>query len=202
LFIVLIMFWLPSLGSATSNPVVLIIGDSLSAGYGMKTAEAWPSLLEARLEASGYPHRVVNASISGETTRGGLTRLPAALEQHVPDVVVVELGGNDGLRGIPLVEIRRNLDEMIDRSRAAGARILLAGVYIPPNYGPAYTQGFKDIYSELSSPADVALLPFILEDVALNPDLMQADGIHPNAAAQPVILDNVWPLLVPLLAGP
>ncbi len=202
MFIVLIMLWLPSLGSASSDPVVLIIGDSLSAGFGMKTAEAWPSLLEKRLEKSGYPHRVVNASISGETTRGGLTRLPAALEQHVPDVVLVELGGNDGLRGLPLNEIRRNLDEMIERSRAAGARILLAGVYIPPNYGPAYTQGFKDIYSDLSSPADVALLPFILEGVALDPDLMQADGIHPNAAAQPVILDNIWPLLVPLLANP
>lgn len=196
------MLWLPSLGSASSDPVVLIVGDSLSAGFGMKTAEAWPSLLEKRLEESGYPHRVVNASISGETTRGGLTRLPAALEQHVPDVVVVELGGNDGLRGLPLNEIRRNLDEMIERSRAAGARVLLAGVYIPPNYGPAYTQGFKDIYSDLSSPADVALLPFILEGVALDPELMQADGIHPNATAQPVILDNIWPLLVPLLATP
>ncbi len=202
MFIVLIMLWLPSLGSASSDPVVLIVGDSLSAGFGMKTAEAWPSLLEKRLEKSGYPHRVVNASISGETTRGGLTRLPAALEQHVPDVVIVELGGNDGLRGLPLNEIRRNLDEMIERSRAAGARVLLAGVYIPPNYGPAYTQGFKDIYSDLSSPADVALLPFILEGVALDPELMQADGIHPNAAAQPVILDNIWPLLVPLLANP
>lgn len=195
------MVWLPSLGGASSDPVVLIFGDSLSAGYGMKTAEAWPSLLENRLEASGYPHRVVNASISGETTRGGLTRLPSALELHVPDVVIVELGGNDGLRGIPLDEIRRNLEGMIGKSRAAGARVLLAGVYIPPNYGPAYTQGFKNIYADLSSPADVDLLPFILEGVALNPELMQADGIHPNAAAQPVILDNIWPLLVPLLSG-
>lgn len=196
------MLLLPSFGSGSANPVVLVIGDSLSAGFGMKTAEAWPSLLEERLAASGYAHRVVNASISGETTRGGLTRLPAALERHDPEIVIVELGGNDGLRGIPLQEIRRNLQRMIDASLAAGARVLLAGVYIPPNYGPAYTQGFKQIFLDLSASDDVALLPFILEGVALDPALMQADGIHPNPAAQPRILDNVWPVLVRLLEVP
>jgi acyl-CoA thioesterase-1 len=181
---------------------MLVIGDSLSAGFGMKTAESWPSLLEERLAKSGYAHQVVNASISGETTRGGLTRLPAALERHEPDIVIVELGGNDGLRGIPLEEIRRNLQRMIDASLEAGARVLLAGVYIPPNYGPAYTQGFKQIFRDLSARDDVALLPFILEGVALDPALMQADGIHPNQAAQPIILDNVWPVLLPLLEAP
>jgi acyl-CoA thioesterase-1 len=145
---------------------------------------------------------VVNTSISGETTRGGATRLPAALERHDPQVVIVELGGNDGLRGIPLGEIRRNLQNMIDASLAAGARVLLAGVYIPPNYGPAYTQGFKQIFADLSARDEVALLPFILEGVALDPELMQADGIHPNSAAQPKILDNVWPVLLPLLETP
>jgi acyl-CoA thioesterase-1 len=199
---VLIMLLLPSFGSATSEPVVLVIGDSLSAGYGMKTAEAWPSLLEERLANSGYAHRVVNASISGETTRGGLTRLPAALERHAPEIVIVELGGNDGLRGIPLGEIRGNLQQMVDSSRAAGARVLLAGVYIPPNYGPAYTRGFKQLYEDLGGQEGVALLPFILNGVALEPELMQADGIHPNSAAQPRILDNVWPVLLPLLETP
>lgn len=199
---VLIMLLLPSFGSATSEPVVLVIGDSLSAGYGMKTAEAWPSLLEERLANSGYAHRVVNASISGETTRGGLTRLPAALERHAPEIVIVELGGNDGLRGIPLGEIRGNLQQMVDSSRAAGARVLLAGVYIPPNYGPAYTRGFKQLYEDLGGQEGVALLPFILDGVALEPELMQADGIHPNSAAQPRILDNVWPVLLPLLETP
>jgi acyl-CoA thioesterase-1 len=199
---VLIMLLLPSFGSATSEPVVLVIGDSLSAGYGMKTAEAWPSLLEERLANSGYAHRVVNASISGETTRGGLTRLPAALERHAPEIVIVELGGNDGLRGIPLGEIRGNLQQMVASSRAAGARVLLAGVYIPPNYGPAYTRGFKQLYEDLGGQEGVALLPFILDGVALEPALMQADGIHPNSAAQPRILDNVWPVLLPLLETP
>ena len=196
------MLLLPSFGSASADPVVLVIGDSLSAGFGMKTAESWPSLLEDRLAESGYAHRVVNTSISGETTRGGATRLPAALERHGPQVVIVELGGNDGLRGIPLGEIRRNLQNMIDASLAAGARVLLAGVYIPPNYGPAYTQGFKQIFADLSARDEVALLPFILEGVALDPELMQADGIHPNSAAQPKILDNVWPVLLPLLETP
>ena len=196
------MLLLPSFGSASADPVVLVIGDSLSAGFGMKTAESWPSLLEDRLAESGYAHRVVNTSISGETTRGGATRLPAALERHDPQVVIVELGGNDGLRGIPLGEIRRNLQNMIDASLAAGARVLLAGVYIPPNYGPAYTQGFKQIFADLSARDEVALLPFILEGVALDPELMQADGIHPNSAAQPKILDNVWPVLLPLLETP
>jgi acyl-CoA thioesterase-1 len=200
--IVLTILLLPFLAVASPGPVVLIVGDSLSAGYGMKVSESWPALLQSRLESSGYGHQVVNASISGETTRGGLTRLPAALDRHTPDVVIVELGGNDGLRGIPLNEIRRNLEQMLDKSRSAGARVLLAGVYIPPNYGPAYTTGFREIFEDLGSADDVALVPFILDGVALDPDLMQADGIHPNAAGQPKILENVWPTLVSLLGEP
>lgn len=185
--------------SAARQPVVLVVGDSLSAGYGLAIHENWPSLLEARLAAGGHPHRVVNASISGDTTSGGLARLPAALERHSPAVVLIGLGGNDGLRAIPLAEIRRNLSQMIQLSEQAGARVLLAGVHIPPNYGPAYTEAFHAIYHELAQEYGTGLIPFILDGVALNEDLMQDDGIHPTAAAQPVILDNVWPALEPLL---
>lgn len=182
-----------------AQPVVLIVGDSLSAGYGLAIHENWPSLLQDRLAASGYPHRVVNASISGDTTSGGLARLPGALERNSPSVVLIGLGGNDGLRAIPIAEIRRNLSRMIQLSEHAGAQVLLAGVHIPPNYGPAYTQAFHNIYHELAKEYGVGLVPFILDGVALDPALMQEDGIHPTAAAQPVIIDNVWPALEPLL---
>ena len=182
-----------------AQPVVLIVGDSLSAGYGLAIHENWPSLLQDRLAASGYPHRVVNASISGDTTSGGLARLPGALERNSPSVVLIGLGGNDGLRAIPIAEIRRNLARMIQLSEAAGAEVLLAGVHIPPNYGPAYTEAFHNIYHELAAEYAAGLVPFILEGVALNWDLMQDDGIHPTAAAQPVIIDNVWPALERLL---
>jgi acyl-CoA thioesterase I len=182
-----------------AQPVVLIVGDSLSAGYGLAMHENWPSLLQDRLAASGYPHRVVNASISGDTTSGGLARLPGALERNAPSVVLIGLGGNDGLRAIPIAEIRRNLSRMIQLSEHAGARVLLAGVHIPPNYGPAYTQAFHNIYHELAEEYGVGLVPFILDGVALDPELMQDDRIHPTAAAQPVIIENVWPALEPLL---
>jgi len=182
-----------------AQPVVLIVGDSLSAGYGLAIHENWPSLLQDRLAASGYPHRVVNASISGDTTSGGLARLPGALERNSPSVVLIGLGGNDGLRAISIPEIRRNLSRMIQLSEATGAEVLLAGVHIPPNYGPVYTQAFHNIYHELAEEYAAGLIPFILEGVALNSELMQEDGIHPTAAAQPVIIDNVWPALEPLL---
>jgi acyl-CoA thioesterase I len=197
--ILLFLIILAAPPAMAAQPVVLIVGDSLSAGYGLAMHENWPSLLQDRLAASGYPHRVVNASISGDTTSGGLARLPGALERNAPSVVLIGLGGNDGLRAIPIAEIRRNLSRMIQLSEHAGARVLLAGVHIPPNYGPAYTQAFHNIYHELAEEYGVGLVPFILDGVALDPELMQDDGIHPTAAAQPVIIENVWPALEPLL---
>lgn len=187
--------------AAAAAPTILIVGDSLSAGYGLAIHENWPALLQERLQASGYPHRVVNASISGDTTSGGLARLPRALERNTPAVVVIGLGGNDGLRAIPIPEIRRNLARMIQLSQDAGAEVLLAGVHIPPNYGPAYTEAFHQVYHELAQEYGTGLLPFILDGVALDPALMQDDGLHPTAAAQPRIVDNVWPELVALLGG-
>ena len=156
-------------------------------------------LLQARLESQGYPHAVVNASISGDTSSGGLARLPRALERNQPALVVIGLGGNDGLRAIPIPEFRRNLAEMIQLSRAAGAEVLLAGIHIPPNYGPAYTEAFHQVYHELAAEYGTGLVPFILDGVALEPGLMQDDGLHPTAAAQPRILDNLWPELERLL---
>ncbi len=193
------MFVLAAPAASAAQPVVLIVGDSLSAGYGLAIHENWPSLLQARLAAANYPHQVVNASISGDTTSGGLARLPRALERNSPSIVLIGLGGNDGLRAIPIPEFRRNLANMIQLSQAAGAEVLLAGVHIPPNYGPEYTTAFHGVYHELAQEYGTGLIPFILEDVALDPELMQEDGIHPTAAAQPVIVENVWPALKPLL---
>ena len=195
------LFFLGTPGLAAAQPVLLIVGDSLSAGYGLAIHENWPSLLQERLAEAGHPHRVVNASISGDTTSGGLARLPGALERHSPEIVLVGLGGNDGLRAIPVREIRRNLARMIQLSHEAGARVLLAGMHIPPNYGPEYTEAFHSVYHELSAEYGAGLIPFILDGVALNEELMMDDGIHPNVAAQPVIVDNIWPALEPLLAG-
>jgi acyl-CoA thioesterase I len=197
LLLLTFLFAVPA--AAASQPVVLIVGDSLSAGYGLATHENWPSLLQRRLSDAGYPHRVINASISGDTTSGGLARLPRALERHAPEIVLIGLGGNDGLRAIPIPEFRRNLARMIQLSDSAGAKVLLAGIHIPPNYGPDYTQAFHAVFHELAREHETALVPFILEGIALDPKLMQADGIHPTASAQPIILENVWPALEPML---
>lgn len=178
---------------------IVILGDSLSAAYGMEIGESWPSLLQRRLDENGHAYRVFNSSITGDTTQGGLTRLPRLLERHRPDIVILELGGNDGLRGLPLEVTRSNLASMIEQSRAAGAQVLLAEMRIPPNYGRSYAEKFNVTYSELSAEYDVVLLPFLLQDIALEPGLMMDDGIHPTAAAQPVILDMVWAELEPLL---
>lgn len=188
--------------SADTQPTVLVLGDSLSAGYGLSRSESWPSLLQQRITESGRPHRVVNASISGDTTRGGVARLPRALKIHQPALVVIELGGNDGLRGIPPEEIRRNLEELVRLSRDSGAAALLTGMLIPPNYGPQYTQEFLDAFRRVSADMDVPLTPFVLEDIALEPDMMQDDGIHPTALAQPLIVDKLWPWIEPLLGPP
>jgi acyl-CoA thioesterase I len=199
LLLLTFLFAVPA--AAASQPVLLIVGDSLSAGYGLASHENWPSLLQRRLSESGYPHRVINASISGDTTSGGLARLPRALERHAPEIVLIGLGGNDGLRAIPIPEFRRNLARMIQLSGSAGAKVLLAGVHIPPNYGPGYTQAFHAVFHELAREHQTALVPFILEGIALDPKLMQDDGIHPTASAQPIILENLWPALEPMLDG-
>lgn len=176
------------------------MGDSISAAYGIQRDAGWVTLLQERLEQRAYGIRVVNASISGETTGGGLSRLPKALEVHAPDIVIIELGGNDALRGYPIDAIHANLERMIELTSASGALVMLMGMNIPPNYGPRYTQAFHNIYHELARSESVALVPFLLEGVALEPELMQRDLIHPTVDAQPKLLDNVWPVLTDVLA--
>ena len=183
-----------------TRAAVLVVGDSLSAAHNIPAASGWVNLLQQRVKQQiKPPPAIINASISGETTAGALTRLPGLLEKHRPSVVVIELGGNDALRGLTPAQLRGNLEKMIVASQKAGAKVLLLGIDVPPNYGPAYRQRLKQTYAELARQYKVPLLPFLLEGVALNPDLMQADGLHPTAAAQPQVLDNVWPLLKPLL---
>jgi len=178
---------------------ILVIGDSLSAGFGIEPRYSWVALLQDRLRNQGYGYRIVNASISGDTTAGGLRRLPRALQLHQPVLVIIELGGNDGLRGLPPSLIRQNLAAMIRLSQRSGADVILAGMKIPPNYGQSYTAHFSDLYAELAEEFHVLLITFLLDQVALNPDLMQADGIHPNARGQQQLLDNVWEVLEPVL---
>ncbi len=183
----------------SGNSKILIIGDSLSAGFGLVKDESWTTLLQNRLSAKGYVYQVVNASISGDTTGGGLRRLPRALQVNAPAIVIIELGGNDGLRGTPISVIRKNLATMIELSQAADARVILAGMAMPPNYGQAYTDGFAGIYAELAEQYGAALIKFFMKNVALTPALMQADQIHPNAKGQPYLLDNVWATLENML---
>ena len=178
---------------------ILIVGDSISAGFGLDTRLGWVSLLEQRLEREGHDDRVINASISGDTSAGGQARLPALLTEHKPDVVIVELGGNDGLRGQPPAQLQQNLAAMIDAAKTAGAKVLLLGMQLPPNYGPRYTEAFVGVYTQLADEKQIALVPFFLEGVGGHPELMQADGLHPAAAGQKRLLDNVWPALKPLL---
>ena len=178
-----------------------MLGDSLGAAYGIDPAQGWVALLDGRLAANGHPHRVVNASISGDTTAGGLRRLPALLETHRPEVVLIELGGNDGLRGLPLATVRDNLTEMVRLAREVAMSVVLVGVRMPPNYGPRYAEGFAAVYREVAAAEGAALVPALLAGVGERLDLMQRDGIHPTAEAQPLIVDNVWPALVPLLGA-
>jgi acyl-CoA thioesterase-1 len=178
---------------------VLIVGDSISAGFGLDTREGWVALLEKRLKQEGFDDGVVNASISGDTSAGGQARLPALLAAHKPDLVILELGGNDGLRGQLPTQLKQNLASMIEQARKAGAKVLLLGMQLPPNYGVRYTQAFARVYSELAEEKNVALVPFFLEGVGGHPELMQADGLHPAVGAQGQLLENVWPTLKPLL---
>lgn len=183
------------LAAQAAGRTILVFGDSISAGYGLKTEEGWVALLQKRLDGQGYGYRVVNASVSGETTSGGMARLPRALALHEPAVVVLELGANDALRGLPLELSQRSLAGMIEASRATGAKVLLLGMRIPPNYGPRYANGFERMYAELAKQFDIPLVPFFMEKVALDDTLLQADRLHPTAAAQPLLLDTAWPAL-------
>ena len=185
--------------AATGERTLLVFGDSLSAAYGLRADQGWVAQLQQRLAAQGYGYRVVNASVSGETTSGGRNRIARALTQHKPGLVVLELGANDGLRGLPVKETRENLAFMIDAIRRAGSKVLLLGIRIPPNYGPQYTQAFGDIYAGLAKEKKAPVLPFLLEGFALDERFMQPDGLHPNAQGQPLVLANVWPALKPLL---
>jgi len=180
---------------------VLIFGDSLSAGYGIDVDQSWTALLQARLESEGYEHTVVNASISGETTEGGATRIGAALEHFRPALLILELGGNDGLRGFPPARMKANLGTIIETSRSSGSAVVLLGIRIPTNYGARYTQAFENVYRELATELHLPWVEFFMEDVVLDASLMQDDGIHPNAAAQPLLLDTAWPIIRQALGG-
>jgi len=190
---------IPPVACAAEPPALLILGDSLSSGYGMDREQSWVSLLDTRLKEGGYSYRIFNSSISGDTSQGGLARLGRLLDRYQPEVVIIELGANDGLRGINPGVTRENLTRMIQQSQETGALVLLAGIKLPPNYGSAYLQQFESMYSDLASEFDTLLVPFFMEGVALRPDLLQADNIHPNEKGQPVLLDNVWKVLEPVL---
>ena len=189
----------PAARAQQPAPAILVFGDSLSAGYGIHVEQGWVSLLASKISQLGYGFKVINASVSGETTAGGLGRLPHALEVQQPRILILELGSNDGLRSLPLANTRDNLDKMITLALARGVTVLLLGMRMPPNYGERYTTGFQDMYTGLAQAHKLALVPFLLDQVALNPALMQADGLHPNEQGQPLLLDNVWPKLEPLL---
>lgn len=184
---------------ATPARTVLVLGDSLSAAHNIATEQGWVHLLEVRLGKMVPPWAVVNASISGETSLSGRNRLPALLATYRPSVVVIELGANDGLRGLPLNQLRDNLTAMISAAQATHAKVLLLGIELPVNYGPQYRDGLRAVYADLAKQKHVALLPFLLDGVALDPALMQADGLHPTAAGEPKVLENVWRVLQPLL---
>lgn len=179
----------------TDRPTVLVFGDSLSSGFGIDVDQSWTALLQGRLETLGYEHRVANASISGETTEGGAARIDDALARFEPALVILELGGNDGLRGFPPARIKTNLRTVIEKTRASGAQVVLLGIRIPPNYGPRYTRAFENVYRELASELDVPWIEFFMEGVALNDELMQDDRIHPNEKAQELLLENAWPAI-------
>ncbi len=199
------MWWLSAglalmmLAQNAAAGTVLVVGDSISAGLGLDTSKGWVSLLRQRLEHEGFKDSVVNASISGDTTANGQARLPALLAANKPSVVIVELGGNDGLQGHPPEQLQQNLAGMIDAAQAAGAKVLLLGMKLPPNYGARYTNAFAQVYGNVATQKKVALVPFFLEGVGGVPELMQADGIHPAVNAQGKLLENVWPQLKPLL---
>jgi acyl-CoA thioesterase-1 len=187
--------------SGTEVPTVLVFGDSLSAGYGIDIDQSWATLLQTRLAEQGYEHRVVNASIGGDTTESGAARIGQAIETFAPSLIILELGGNDGLRGIPTSRMRDNLHKIIKTSADSGAAVVLLGIKIPPNYGQRYIEEFEDVFRQLAVELDVPWVEFFMEGIALNEELMQSDGIHPNAIAQPMLLDNAWPIINSALAN-
>ena len=200
--------WLAALAAAlvcsaafaqAAAPVILVVGDSISAGYGLPRGAGWTTLLQQRLETEHYPHRVVNASSSGDTAAGGRARLAALLAQHHPAITIIELGGNDGLRGGNPDTLRNNLDAMAAMAQKAGSHVLLVGMRLPPNYGPAYVQRFEATFAEVAKARKIALVPFLFEGFGEDNAMFQQDRIHPVAAAQPKLLDNVWRELRPLL---
>jgi len=193
-------FWVSS--PLMAAPAIVILGGRRSAAKNMEINQSWPSLLQQRLTENGYAYRVFNSSIAGDTTQGGAARLPRLLDRNQPDIVILELGGNDGLRGLPIEVTGKNLSTMIEQSQSAGASVILSEMRIPPNYGRTYTEKFNTMYTTLAQQYGISLLPFLLDDIALEPGLMQADGIHPTARAQPLILDKVWLQLEPLLNQP
>lgn len=199
LFILAMVFFNANTLAQGSTPTIVVFGDSLSAAYRIPQERGWVTLLAQRIAEEGLNYTVVNASISGETTDGGLSRLPATLTMHEPDILVLELGGNDGLRGLPIANIKKNLEEMVKLSQESGALVVLAGIQIPPNYGPRYTGPFISQFEEIASAMNLPFIPFLIDGIAQNPELMQDDGIHPIADAQEMVLDNVWPVLQPLL---
>ena len=180
---------------AAESPTILVFGDSLSAGYGIDIDQSWVTLLQQRLEETGYEHRVVNASISGETTAGGATRIDTAIVTFEPELIILELGANDGLRGFPTASIRTNIEIIARRARDSGAEVVLLGIRIPTNYGVRYTQAFEAVFSDVAADLEIRWIEFFMDGIALNDELLQEDRIHPNAEAQPMLLDNAWPII-------
>ena len=197
----LVVLLLAANAQSAESPTVLIFGDSLSAGYGIDVDQSWATLLQQRLESQGYEHRVVNASISGETTEGGAARIDRAIDTFSPELIILELGGNDGLRGFPPSRIRENLETIARHARDSGASVVLLGIRIPTNYGARYTQAFEAVYADVAEELGIRWIEFFMDGVALNDDLLQEDRIHPNAEAQPILLDNAWPIIRATLDG-
>jgi len=187
---------------SSDSPTVLIFGDSLSAGYGIEVDQSWASLLQKRLEKEGYEHKVVNASISGETTEGGATRISLALEDFSPDLIILELGGNDGLRGFPTKRVKANLETIVKRAKSSGAAVVMLGIRIPVNYGARYSAEFETVFKQVSEEQDVQWIEFFMDGIALHDELLQDDRIHPNTEAQPMLLDNAWPIISAALSKP
>lgn len=197
--VLLLLLCAPMANAAPASKTVLLLGDSLSAAHNIPVDAGWPTLLQARLTHMRPEYKLVNASISGATTADGLSRLPGLLKQYHPAIVMLELGANDGLRGLSLAEIRKNLTAMVQQCGQSGAKVLLLGIELPVNYGPQYRDGLRAVYAQLAKDDHAGLVPFLLQGIALHPELMQEDGLHPTAAAQPEVLDNVWPALAKML---
>jgi acyl-CoA thioesterase-1 len=197
----LVILLLAAGAQGSESPTVLIFGDSLSAGYGIDVDQSWATLLQARLEQQGYEHRVVNASISGETTEGGAARIEGALDQFSPQLVILELGGNDGLRGFPPARMQANLQKIVVKAHESGAAVVLLAIRIPSNYGPRYSRAFEAAFRNVAEELEIPMVDFFMDGIALNDDLLQADRIHPTAEAQPLLLDNAWPLISATLSA-